>query len=92
MTCLCFLDDIILFSVTFASHIQCLLAVLQVFRSAGLQLVWIEACTGAIARPITFSAVPAPLPITLSTGFSGGAPLAAVCGAQITGIAAVGYS
>lgn len=37
-TCLCYLDDLIVFSATFESHLQGLRTILSVFRSAGLQL------------------------------------------------------
>lgn len=37
-TCLCYLDDVIVFSPTFDSHLSRLSAVLEVFRRAGLQL------------------------------------------------------
>lgn len=37
-TCLCYLDDVIVFSPTFETHLELLSAVLGVFRLAGLQL------------------------------------------------------
>lgn len=37
-TCLCYLDDVIVFSPTFESHLERLAAILDVFRRAGLQL------------------------------------------------------
>lgn len=37
-TCLCYLDDVIVFSPTFDSHLQRLSTILEVFRNAGLQL------------------------------------------------------
>lgn len=37
-TCLCYLDDVLVFSPTFETHLERLSAVLQVFREAGLQL------------------------------------------------------
>lgn len=37
-TCLCYLDDVIVFSPTFATHLSRLSAILAVFRKAGLQL------------------------------------------------------
>lgn len=37
-TCLCYLDDVIVFSPTFDTHLECLSAILDMFRRAGLQL------------------------------------------------------
>ena len=37
-TCLCYLDDVIVFSPTFETHLERLSAILEVFRLAGLQL------------------------------------------------------
>ncbi|KAK8767610.1 hypothetical protein V5799_005610 [Amblyomma americanum] len=37
-TCLCYLDDVVVFSPTFATHLERLSSILTVFRNAGLQL------------------------------------------------------